>query len=334
MYSRFWTKFLYDMGEVSVEEPFQRLVNQGMIQGTSQMIYRHKESGEYVSADLVGKETQEDYVQIHTDVNIVRNGVMDIEAYKTWTKEANAVFVCNDEGQFTTTSTVEKMSKSKYNTVDPQVICEEYGADTLRLYEMFLGPIEVAKPWNTDGITGVFQFMKRAYNLFYDDQENWIVKDEEATAEELKALHQMLKKVEEGIERLAFNTCVPAFMVFSREMSKAKSHKRAILEPFVAALSPFAPHFAEEMWASFGHSESVLTASFPQWEEKYLVEDTITMPVQINGKVRAKLAIPADASKESVEEIALANATVQQWLDGKAPRKVIVVPGRIINVVV
>ncbi|MFK7922903.1 MAG: leucine--tRNA ligase [Bacteroidia bacterium] len=334
MYSRFWTKFLYDLGEVSIEEPFQKLVNQGMIQGTSQMMHRHKESGEFISADLVAKEAQDDHVLIHTDVNIVRNGIMDIEGYRAWTNDTEAVFVSNPEGEFKTTSTVEKMSKSKYNTVDPQIICEEYGADTLRLYEMFLGPIEVAKPWNTDGISGVFQFMKRAYNLFFDESEEWIVTEEAATKDELKALHQMIRKVEDGIDRLAFNTCVPAFMVFSKEILKAKAHKRALLESFVIVLSPFAPHFAEEMWAKLGHTDSVLKATFPQWEEKYLVEDSITMPVQINGKVRTKLSVPADASKEDVEKIAMANETVKQWLEGKPPRKVIVVPGRIVNVVI
>lgn len=334
LYSRFWTKFLYDLGEISIEEPFKKLVNQGMIQGTSQMMYRHKESGEFVSADLVAKEAQDDYVLIHTDVNIVRNGAMDIDGYRAWTNDTDAVFVTNPEDEFKTTSTVEKMSKSKYNTVDPQIICEAYGADTLRLYEMFLGPIEVAKPWNTDGISGVFQFMKRAYNLFIDENEAWIVNEEAATKDEMKALHQMLKKTEEGIDRLAFNTCIPAFMVFSKEILKAKAYKRALLEPFVIALSPFAPHFAEEMWAKLGHADSVLKATFPQWEEKYLVEDTITMPVQINGKVRTKLSVPAGASKEAVEAIAMANETVQQWLEGKTPRKVIVVPGRIVNVVI
>ncbi len=334
LYSRFWTKFLYDLGEVSVEEPFNKLVNQGMIQGTSQMMYRHKETNMFVSADLVPEEEIENYVQIHTDVNIVKNGVMDLAAYKAWTRDQDVVFRTNEAGEFRTVSLVEKMFKSKYNTVDPQLICEEYGADTLRLYEMFLGPIEVAKPWNTDGITGVFQFMRRSYNLFFDDQENWLVTEEPATQEELKALHQMIKKVQEGIDRLAFNTCVPAFMVFAKEMQKLKTAKRALLEPFAITLSPFAPHFCEEMWRHFGHTDSILQATFPQWDEKYLAEDTIQMPVQINGKVRTKIEVPADASQEAVQTIAMRNDTVQQWMEGKSARKVIVVPGRIVNIVV
>jgi leucyl-tRNA synthetase len=334
MYSRFWTKFLYDIGKVSVEEPFQKLVNQGMIQGTSQLMYRHKETNEFHSADTISKEERDNFVKIHTDVNIVRGGVMDIEAFRAWTKDQDAVFHTNEEGEFKTTSQVEKMSKSKYNTVDPQMICDEYGADTLRLYEMFLGPIEVAKPWNTDGISGVFQFMRRANNLFFGEQEEWLVTDEAPNKEELKSLHQMLKMVETGIDRLAFNTCVPAFMVFARDMQKMKCNKRAVLEPFIVALSPFAPHFCEEIWSHLGHEQSILTASFTPWDEQYLVEDSIEMPVQVNGKVRTKIQVPADAGKDAVEEIAMANEVVQQWMDGKPARKVIVVPGRIVNVVV
>jgi len=333
MYSRFWTKFLYDLGKVSVEEPFQKLINQGMIQGTSQMMYRHQVTGEYVSADLVeGAEDQ--YSLLHVDVNIVRNQVLDIAAYKEWTQEHDAIFRLNPEGEFKTIPQVEKMSKSKYNTVDPDDICAQYGADTFRLYEMFLGPIEMSKPWNTDGINGVMSFMRRMYNLFVDDEEQLIVTEDEPTKEELKYLHQMLKQVEESIERLAFNTCVPAFMVFVKEISRLNCHKREVLEPFLVCLSSFAPHVCEELWERMGYKATILTASYPKWDEAYLVEDTIEYPVQINGKVRYKIEVPAEMGKEEVGKTALAHEHADKWLDGKAPRKIIVVPGRIVNVVV
>ena len=229
---------------------------------------------------------------------------------------------------------VEKMSKSLYNTVNPDDICEEYGADTLRLYEMFLGPIEMAKPWNTDSISGVGTFIRRTWALFVGDNDEWLVKEDAATEEELKLLHKTIKKVEEGIERLAFNTCVPPFMVFVKEIAKMKGNKREVLEPFLKILSPFAPHLCEELWSRMGHTESILWAEFPQWEEKYVVENTIQYPVQINGKVRTKIAAAADADKAAVEEIALSNEKVKEWMGDKTPRKVIVVPGRIVNIVV
>jgi len=334
MYSRFWTKFLYDLGEVSVEEPFQKLVNQGMIQGTSQLMYRHKDTLEYISADLVPKDEAEDYILIHADVNLVTNQVIDTEAYKEWAREDEAVFRLNPEGEFRTIPQVEKMSKSKYNTVDPDDMCEQYGADTFRLYEMFLGPIELSKPWNTDGINGVVAFMRRMYNLFIDDDEQLRITDEKPTREELKHLHQMLKQVEEGIERLAFNTCVPAFMVFVKEMSRINCSKRSILEPFVISMSPFAPHVCEELWQRLGHEDTILKATYPVWNEEYLKEDTLEYPVQINGKVRFKIEVPADMGREEIGEIAIKHERAEKWLEGKEPRKIIVVPGKIVNVVV
>ncbi|MEZ4825364.1 MAG: leucine--tRNA ligase [Bacteroidia bacterium] len=334
MYSRFWTKFLHDIGIVSVEEPFKRLVNQGMIQGVSQLMYRHKVTNEYVSADLISDEEKGDYSLIHTDVNIVRNQVMDVEAYKKWTRDSSAKFQLNENGEFRTISQVEKMSKSLFNTVNPDDICAQYGADTLRLYEMFLGPIEIAKPWITDGITGVHSFLKRTWGLFYGDNDEWIVTDEAPSAEELKILHKTIKKVEEGIERFAFNTCVPAFMVFAKEIARLNCNKRAILEPFVQVLSPFAPHISEDLWEALGHSSSILLSSFPQWEEKYIAEDEIEYPVQINGKVRVRIAVSAEAAEEEIRNITLENEVVKQWLEGKSPKKIIVVPGRIVNVVV
>jgi len=334
MYSRFWTKFLYDMGEVSVEEPFQKLVNQGKIQGVSQLAYRHKQTGEFVSADLIPPDKlEEEYDEIHVYIGLVNNNRLDVEAYKAHTKQPELKFRLNDKGEFITLERVEKMSKSLYNTVNPDEVCEAYGTDTLRLYEMFLGPLEMAKPWNTDSISGVGNFIKRTWSLFIDEAGQCLVEDAPPTEAELKALHRMLKKVEEGIERLAFNTCVPAFMVFVKEMSKLNSRKRALLEPFVIALAPFAPHISEELWERMGNQPSILGVPFPQWEERYVVEDTIEYPVQINGKVRTRIQASAEAAREEVQEIALADEKVRSYTNGKTPRKVIVVPGRIVNIV-
>jgi leucyl-tRNA synthetase len=334
LYSRFWNKFLFDIGEIPNDEPFKKLINQGKIQGVSEMALRNKESGEYYSADLVDKKDRDQYDEIHTNIAHVDGNKLDTEAFKAWSKQPELVFHTNADGQFITIPVVEKMSKSFYNTVNPDDMCEQYGTDTFRMYEMFLGPIEMDKPWNTDGISGVQTFMRKAMNLFTNDKEEWIVTDDAPTAAELKILHKTIKKVEEGMERMAFNTCVPAFMVFARDIAKLKCHKRAILEPFVKILSPFAPHFCEEMWERMGHQETILKTDFPQWKEEYIAEDEITYPVQVNGKVRAKINAPADADKDAVEEIALANETVIQWMDGKPARKVIVVPGRIVNIVV
>lgn len=335
MYSRFWTKFLYDLGEVSVNEPFSKLVNQGKIQGVSQLALREKATGIFYSEDLVDhKEIGEKFSEIHTEIQFVSNNKLNIEEYKKFSKQEDLEFKVNEQGDFLTIPRVEKMSKSLYNTVNPDDICYEYGADTMRMYEMFLGPIEMDKPWSTEGINGVSTFLRRAYNLFIDDKEEIKVSDDKPGAEELKLLHQTIKKVEEGIERLAFNTCVPAFMIFEKEAKKLNCNKRAILEPFLIILSPFAPHFCEELWEKLGHKESILESEFPQWEEKFLVEDQVEYPVQINGKVRFKLAVAAEADKKAVEEIALSSADAKKWLEGKDVKKIIVVPGRIINIVV
>jgi len=333
MYARFWTMFLYDLGYLPSEEPFQKLVNQGMIQGTSQMMFRHKETSVYVSADRLEEGTEDQYSSIHANVSFVKNNVLDVDAFKAWANEPDSIFETNEKGEFITTPLVEKMSKSKYNTVDPAVICEEYGADTLRLYEMFLGPIEVAKPWNTEGISGVFSFLKRTWNLFMDEDNKIDISEEKPGKEELKALHTAIKQTEDSIERMAFNTAVPAFMVLSKDLQKMKCNKRDILEPFLVLLSPFAPHFCEELWEALGHKTSILEASFPEFKEEYLAEDSVVYPVQINGKVRTKISVAADAGKEAVEEVALADEAVQKWLEGKSPKKVIVVPGRIVNIV-
>lgn len=334
MYSRFWTKFLFDLGYVNVEEPFEKLVNQGMIQGTSQLIYRDPQSNEYLSADLLKDAEKEQYSAIHVEVSLVKNQLLDVEGFKAWTQEHDAVFRLNDKGECKTDPLVEKMSKSKYNTVDPDDMCDQYGADTLRMYEMFLGPIELSKPWNTEGISGVFTFLKRTWNLFWNEQGNWQVTDQPANQEELKFLHQMIKKVEEGIERLAFNTCVPAFMVFVKEIARLKTAKKEILEPFLICLAPFAPHICEELWQGMGHERSILEAAWPAWDESYLLEDMIEYPVQINGKVRFKIKVPADMQREAIGDQAIQDEQAQKYLEGKSPKKIIVVPGRIVNLVV
>lgn len=331
MYSRFWTKFLFDIDECPVEEPFHKLVNQGMIQGISQFMHRHKETNEYVSADLI--ENGEDFVQIHTNVNHVKNGVLDLDGYRSWRPNDEATFKTNDKGEFKTTAVVEKMSKSKYNTVDPADICKEYGADTLRMYEMFLGPVEDSKPWNTDGISGVHSFLKRFWNLFTDQDDKLAISEEAATPEELKLLHTCIRQVDESIDRLSFNTCVPAYMVLAKELGRIKCNKRAILEPFLITLAPFAPHICEELWEMLGHTTTILETEFPAWNEEFLKEDEIEMPVQINGKVRSKILVSPDADNETVEATAKADEKVQQWIEGKTVRKVIVVKGRLVNIV-
>ncbi|MEL6193078.1 MAG: leucine--tRNA ligase [Bacteroidota bacterium] len=333
MYARFWTKFMYDIDVVSVEEPFTKLVNQGKIQGVSKLAFRDNESGEFVSADLISEGERDKYAEIHVDISLVQDHSLDTEGYMKWTREEGLVFKTNADGEFKTISRAEKMSKSLYNTVAPDVICEQYGADTLRMFEMFLGPIEMEKPWSTESINGVFTFLRKIHNLYFDQDENSLVTEGEPTAEELKFLHQTIKKTEEGIDRLAFNVCIPAFMVFEKELKRLKCRKRAILEPFAIIMSPFAPHLCEEIWESMGHKESILKATFPKWEAELIKEQQIQYPVQINGKVRFKLSVDADMSKELVEEKALSDPNAQKWLEGKSPRKVIVVPGRIVNIV-
>lgn len=330
LYSRFWTKFLKDLGHISVEEPYSRLVNQGMIQGTSAIMYRDKQSNVYYSADMVNDPDK--YSQIHVNVNHVRLNVLDVDRYKEWSKEANAVFRYNESGEFKTDPLVEKMSKRFYNTIDPADICQEYGADTLRLYEMFLGPIEASKPWNTEGIEGIVRFMRKIYNWYVDDQEQLVVTEEAPTMEELKQLHKLIKKIEEDIERLSFNTCIPAFMNFLREMSGC--HKRAIKSDFLRLFAPFAPHICEELFEQMGGSGSILDAGFPKLEEHYLVESSYNYPVQINGKLRANIDIELDTPQQEVEQIVLAHPDIQKWLEGKTPKKIVLVPKRIVNVVV
>ena len=331
LYSRMWTKALYDLGLISFDEPFKRLLNQGMIQGSSRFVYRVRKTNKYVSAGLKDQfETDE----LHVDVNIVDGVELDIEAFKKWKPDfENAEFILED-GKYICGVEVEKMSKSKVNTVNPDHIVEKYGADTFRMYEMFLGPVEMSKPWDTKGIEGVHRFLKKLWRLFIDEQKGLIVTNDAPTAEELKALHKTIKKIQEDTERFSFNTCVSAFMVCVNELTDLKCHKKDILQPLLILLTPYAPHIAEELWHRLGHTTTVLNATFPQFEPKYVAESTKEYPVSINGKLRTTINIDLAAEQKQVEEIVLANSVIQKWLEGKPPKKIIYVKGKMVNVVV
>lgn len=330
MYSRFWNKFLFDLGYVVKDEPFKKLINQGMIQGRSNFVYRIKNTNKFVSLGLKdGYETTD----IHVDVNIVHNDILDIEAFKMWNPDyANAEFILEDD-KYHCGYAVEKMSKSMYNVVNPDSIIEQYGADTLRLYEMFLGPIEQAKPWDTNGIEGVHKFLRKYWRLFYQNDQ-LSISDETPTEAELKILHKTIKKVQEDIERFSFNTSISAFMICVNELSSLKCNKKAILSPLTRLLAPFAPHITEELWSVLGNSTTINDAEFPVLEEKYLQEDSITYPIAINGKRRCEIQVAADASNAEIEKLALEHEVTVKWLEGKAPKKVIVVPKRMVNIVI
>lgn len=329
MYSRFWNMFLYDLGYVCESEPFKKLVNQGMIQGRSNFVYRVVGTNKFVSLGLKKQyETQE----IHVDVNIVRNDLLDLDAFRAWRPEfADAEFILED-GKYVCGWAIEKMSKSMFNVVNPDNIVEDYGADTLRMYEMFLGPLEQSKPWDTNGIDGVHKFLRRFWRLFYNRDGEYVVSDEAPTAAELKSLHKTIKKVGEDIEHFSFNTSISAFMICLNELGGC--NKRAILEPLIVLIAPFAPHIAEELWESLGHTTSVCDASFPEYDEKYLVEDSIEYPISFNGKMRYKKVLPAGLTPKQVEEAVVSDPAAAKYLDGKTPKKVIVVPGKIVNVVI
>jgi leucyl-tRNA synthetase len=329
IYSRFWNKFLYDLGVVCKEEPFKKLVNQGMIQGRSNFVYRIKDTNTFVSATL---KEQYETTPIHVDVNIVTNDVLDVEAFKAWRPEyANAEFIL-DEGKYVCGWAVEKMSKSMFNVVNPDDIVEKYGADTLRLYEMFLGPIEQSKPWDTAGIDGSFRFLKKFWGLYFNGEE-LAVDAAQPGAASLKSLHKLIKKVTGDIESFSYNTAIPAFMIAVSELQQQKCHAREVLEPMVILIAPFAPHIAEELWHRLGHETTVCDAAWPKFDEKYLVESEVSYPISFGGKVRLKLTFPADMPAAEVQAATLANPDVQKWMDGKEPKKVIVVPGRIVNIV-
>ena len=332
LYSRFWNKFLKDRGFAPTEEPFKKLINQGMILGMSAFVYRLEGTNTFVSK---GQIKDQNVQPIHVDISLLKDtsDELDIEKFKAWRKEfADAEFILEEDGKYITGREVEKMSKSKYNVVNPDDICEQYGADTLRLYEMFLGPLEQAKPWNTAGISGVYNFLRKLWRLYFSDT-SWQVTDETPTAEMLKALHKTIKKVNEDIQSFSFNTSVSQFMICVNELSALKCHHKAILEPVAILIAPFAPHIAEELWKHLGHTQSITYAPYPVHEDKYLQEDSKEYPVSFNGKVRFKRAFPTDMPIAEIEKAILADPQTAEQLQGKAPKKVIVVPNRIINVV-
>ena len=332
LYSRFWNKFLKDRGFVPTEEPFKKLINQGMILGMSAFVYRLEGTNTFVSK---GQIKDQNVQPIHVDISLLKDtsDELDIEKFKAWRKEfANAEFILEEDGKYITGREVEKMSKSKYNVVNPDDICEQYGADTLRLYEMFLGPLEQAKPWNTAGISGVYNFLRKLWRLYFSDS-SWQVTDETPTAEMLKALHKTIKKVNEDIQSFSFNTSVSQFMICVNELSSLKCHHKAILEPMAILIAPFAPHIAEELWKHLGHTQSITYAPYPTHDDQYLQEDSKEYPVSFNGKVRFKRAFPTDMPIAEIEKAILADPQTAEQLQGKAPKKVIVVPNRIINVV-
>ena len=331
LYSRFWMKFLFDMGLVSEQEPFKKMINQGMILGRSNFAYRVKDTNTFVS---YGLKDQHETTAIHVDVNLVENDVLDVAAFKAWRPDfTNAEFILED-GAYKCGAEVEKMSKSKYNVVSPDLIVEKYGADTLRMYEMFLGPLEQFKPWNTNGISGVNNFLRKLWRLFHDTEENFAVTDTEATKEELKTLHKTIKKVGEDIEAFSFNTSVSTFMVCVNELTAQQCNKRSILEPLVVLISAYAPHIAEELWEQLGHNDGVTYQDFPTFDASHLVESSHMYPVSFNGKMRFKVEYALDMDRAEIEKQILAHEKSIHYLEGKAPKKVIIVPKKIINIVV
>ena len=330
IYSRFWNKFLYDYGYVCEAEPFRKLVNQGMIQGRSNFVYRIKDTNKFVSLNL---KDQYDVTPIHVDVNIVHTDALDIEKFREWRPEFKDAEFILENGKYICGWAIEKMSKSMYNVVNPDDIVDRYGADTLRLYEMFLGPVEASKPWDTNGIDGVNRFLKRLWALFYKGDEMQLT-DEKPSAEALKSVHKLIKKVSGDIETFSYNTSVAAFMICVNELTTMKCRSREIYEPLVVLLAPFAPHIAEELWHVLGHDTTVCDAQWPTWNEDYLKESTVKYGVSFNGKSRYTIEVPADADEEEVKRLALADAGAERWLDGKQPRKIIFVKGKLVNIVV
>jgi leucyl-tRNA synthetase len=330
IYSRFWNKFLFDLGLIVKDEPFQKLINQGMIQGRSNFVYRIKGTNTFVSYGLKDKY---DTTEIHVDVNIVKNDILDIEKFKQWMPDFNNAEFILEDGKYICGYAVEKMSKSFYNVVNPDVIVENYGADTLRMYEMFLGPIEQSKPWDTNGIDGVHRFLRRFWSLFFGKDGNFYTSNEKANTQELKCLHKTIKKIQTDIENFSFNTSVSAFMICVNELMAMQCNKREILEPLVIIISPFAPHIAEELWHLLGHETSVCNAKFPEYDEQLLIENVFEYPVSFNGKMRFKKQLPLTFTSKEIEDAILADSLTQKWLEGKAPKKIIVVAGKIVNIV-
>ncbi len=332
LYSRMWTKALYDLGHIGFDEPFRKLLNQGMIQGSSRFVYRKKGTQTFISSSLIqGQEVDE----LHVDVNIVDGVELDIQAFKKWRngEYANAEFILED-GKYICGVEVEKMSKSKFNTVNPDTLVEKFGADTFRMYEMFLGPVDQSKPWDTKGIEGVHRFLKKLWRLFFDENKGKVWNDELPTAEELKVLHRTIKKIDDDTERYSFNTAVSSFMICVNELSDLKCHKKQILQDVLILLTPYAPHIAAELWNQLGNEGSVLDASFPVFNASYVTETSKEYPISINGKTRTNISIALDATEDQVKEIVLANELVQKWMEGKSLKKLIFVKGKMINVVI
>jgi len=338
LYSRMWTKFLFDRGWIGFDEPYRKLVNQGMIQGSSRFVYRLHGTQTFVSKGLL--ENEENYQgkrvdKLHVDVNLVDGLELDTKAFRSWRGgEYRAAEFILEDGKYICGSEVEKMSKSKFNTVNPDDIVAKYGADTFRMYEMFLGPVEMSKPWDTKGIEGVHRFLRKFWRLFIDEQKGWLVTEDEPSRDELRILHRTIRKIGDDTERFSFNTAVSAFMIATNELTELKCHKRVVLEPMLILLSPYAPHIAEELWHRLGRTGSIINAEFPKFEETYVRETSKSYPVAINGKTRTELVISIDATQEQVEQLVLANEVVRKWLGGKPAKKVIFVPNRMVNVVV
>ena len=331
LYSRMWTKALYDLGHIGFDEPFKKLLNQGMIQGSSRFVYRKRGTQTYVSAGLASAHEVD---QLHVDVNMVDGVELETNAFKKWKPDyANAEFILED-GKYICGVEVEKMSKSKFNTVNPDDLVQKYGADTFRMYEMFLGPVEQSKPWDTKGIEGVHRFIKKFWRLCFDEMKGKVWVDEAPTAEELKILHKTIKKIEEDTERYSFNTAVSTFMICINELFDAGCHKKAVLEQVLVLITPYAPHFAEELWSALGNQGLIVDATYPIFDPQYVLETAKEYPVSINGKVRANISIALDASEDQVREIVLANASVQKWVEDKPVKKLIFVKGRMINIVI
>lgn len=330
IYSRFWNKFLYDLGEVCKDEPFEKLINQGMIQGRSNFVYRIKDTNTFVSYNL---RKDYDVTPIHVDVNIVSNDILDTEKFRVWRPEFNDAEFILEDGKYVCGYAVEKMSKSMFNVVNPDDIVDRYGADTLRLYEMFLGPVEQSKPWDTNGIDGVNRFIKRLWNLFYKGDE-LLVEKGEPSKEALKSIHKLIKKVTQDIENFSYNTSISAFMICVNELTQQKCHNALVLEQLVVLLAPFAPHVAEELWHALGHDSTVCDAQWPKHNEEYLKEDSVKYTVSVNGKPRFNIEVAAGTPSDEVEKAALSNEAAAKWIEGKTIRKVIVVPNKIVNIVV
>ena len=329
IYSRFWNKFLFDLGVICKDEPFHKLINQGMIQGRSSFVYRIKDTNTFVSYNLKDKY---EVTPIHVDVNIVSNDILDVEKFKNWMPDYKTAEFVLEDGKYVCGWAVEKMSKSMFNVVNPDDIVDRYGADTLRFYEMFLGPLEQSKPWDTNGIDGVHRFLKKLSWLFYT-RESLSLSGEEPTKEELKSLHKLIKKVTYDIDNFSFNTSVAAFMICVNELSSLKCNKKSILEPLTILLTPFAPHLAEELYHTLGHDSTVCDAQWPSYDENYLKEDSKKYAISFNGKVKFSLDFPAEMGKEEVEKLVMSHEQVVKILDGKQTKKVIVVPGKIVNIV-